>query len=74
MIKNNFHNDFINSRENNINVKPGHNLFSNEDNSPGVGTYEISRSIEKDNNKLINKFTNNKVPLILIVKDFFMIF
>ena len=61
-IKNNFHNDFINSRENNINVKPGHNLFSNEDNSPGVGTYEISRSIEKDNNKLINKFTNNKVP------------
>ena len=62
MIKNNFHNDFINSRENNINVKPGHNLFSNEDNSPGVGTYEISRSIEKDNNKLMNKFKNNRVP------------
>ena len=70
-IKNNFHNDLVNNRENNINVKTAHNLFFNKNDFPGAGTYEISNSIEKDNNQLINKFKNNKVPFNSNTQRFF---
>lgn len=68
MSKSNKNND-INKDKHNINQND--NFFKNQECSPGVGTYEITKSIEKDHQKFENKYKNNKIPFSSNEQRFF---